>query len=97
MPSWQQDIPLSSDANARIGIGWANRNATSAVANHRAVRESITLSIRPSEAKASVVRDPDSSLGMDGYVPKPINSRDFVRCHRERVRSQPRELKPRTL
>jgi hypothetical protein len=70
MPSWQQDIPLSSDVKARIGIGWANRNATSAVANHLAVRESITVSIRPNQTKASVRNLKGGKLGFSAKEAK---------------------------
>jgi hypothetical protein len=53
LPLQQHDASLESAANARNGIGWANRNTTSANANQRAAREGITLSIRPSQARPS--------------------------------------------
>ena len=46
LPSLQpHDMPLALEAKARIGMGWMNRNATSAVANQRAKREGIDPSI----------------------------------------------------
>jgi hypothetical protein len=54
LPLQQHDASLESAANARNGIGWANRNTTSANANQRAFREGITFSIRPKQAKTSV-------------------------------------------
>lgn len=42
----QHGAPLESAANARMGIGWAKRNTTSAIANQRTVRKGITSSIR---------------------------------------------------
>ena len=55
LPLQQDGASLESAANARNGIGWANRNSTSANANQRAAREGITLSIRPNQANTSVV------------------------------------------
>jgi hypothetical protein len=46
VPLQQHGAPLESAANARIGMGWAKRNTTSAIANQRAVRKGITSSIR---------------------------------------------------
>ena len=54
LPLQQHDASLESAANARNGIGWANRNTTSANANQRAIREGITPSIRLNGAKTSV-------------------------------------------
>jgi hypothetical protein len=49
----QHDASLESAAKARNGMGWANRNAASALANQRAMREDIMLSIRLSRPKTS--------------------------------------------
>jgi len=54
LPLQQHGASLESAANAWNGIGWANRNATSAVANQRAKRGGITPSIRLSRVETSV-------------------------------------------
>jgi hypothetical protein len=53
LPLQQHDPLLESCANARNGMGWANKNATSAIASQWAVREGIMLSIRLKRPKAS--------------------------------------------
>ena len=56
----QHGASLESAANAWNGIGWANRNATSAVANQRARRGDITPSIRRNRAETSVKHSRES-------------------------------------
>jgi len=66
LPLQQHDASLESAAKARNGIGWANRNTTSANANQRAAREGITLSIRPNQLKTPTLYD-DNPIGPHGH------------------------------